>query len=163
MNLYIFSNIKTNYIIKTIQENDILVFLNTAVEYQKYKNIKCRKIIFHGYLKCKKSYAGQDIKEIQNYYIRGYKDLLTNKDNIQLNKIYDYNYISKDIKGPTTGFIVNYLCNKMFGDYTIKLVNFFPTDDFSTTHDSCHNWKFESEYYKKQKIDIIDTRTKNYE
>lgn len=161
-NVYIFSNISTKYVIKNIKENDILIFLNTAKEYPKYKNLKCRKILFHRWLCSQKKYAGNIIKQIQNQYIRGKKQTRT-EEQIQLDNNYDYNYDCKKdtTKQPTTGYIIYLLCKKRFPDYHIFLVNFFPNSDFSTLHSPCHNWKYEQEFYKKSNVDIIDTREKN--
>ena len=49
----------------------------------------------------------------------------------------------------------------MFPYHNIKLVNFFPNSDFTTTHDSTHNWLFEDSYYKENNVDIIDLRNTN--
>lgn len=158
MSVYIFSNIKTLHRIENIQEADLLVFLNTAVEYQKYKQLKCRKIVFHRWLQCKNGYAGRIIDDIENFYIFGQKNTINQHDIEEINSNYDYNYVNKVQKSPTTGFIVYSLCKKKYPEQKIFLVNFFPTQDHSTLHVSCHNWKYQDTYYKKEGVSIIDTR-----
>lgn len=155
-NIYIFSNVSSNKKINVFKE-DILIFLNDAVPFKNYKDVNCKKYLFRRYLISKNTYAGQDLQNINTYYIRGqldnfpisYKQLITK---------YDFNYSFYGQKQPTTGWLVYNLCKKIFPYDNINLVNFFPNADFSTYHDPCHNWKFENQFYKNNNVNIIDTR-----
>ena len=60
-----------------------------------------------------------------------------------------WRFFYTDGKTPTTGFWVWNMLKEQGKD--IVLVNFMPDTDFSTTHWGGHDWKFESDTYKREK------------
>lgn len=153
-NLFIFSNIKMLKPIK-VETQDILVFINTADNFQLYKNADCKKLLFRRFLLDKKVYAGSQIQQVQSFYIRGPEHNLRKDYNYYITD-YDFNFESEvSTKQPTTGWLVYKYCKQEFTAYNIKLINFLPLQDFSTQHCLCHNWSFQEAYYKTNHIERI--------
>lgn len=156
-----------------INQNDLLVFLNTSISIKYFLNHK-NKIIFYRFgtqqyfgqyqtidIECKK-YAidgpnscitEEQYKNILNEYSQQF---LNKKDVIYKNSLKDYH---KFRQGPTTGWLVQFLMRYRYPNSKIQLVNFFPTQDNSTAHFTGHDWKFQNQYYKNSNIKIYDLRT----
>lgn len=158
-NIYIFSNVHGDVKLLNIAKTDILIFLNDAVQYYKYKDIDCKKFLVRRWMVSLNKYAGNLIEDIETLYLFGKKNFLLNEQIQYINNLYDYNFKTPwKQKQPTTGWICYNIFKRRYKDYNVKLVNFFPNTDFSTSHCQCHNWKFQDEFYKKNNVEIIDLR-----
>ena len=174
--ILIFSNInfEKEYIDKlNIKQDDLLVFLNTAVSI-KYFNQHQNKIILHRYGTLK--YFGQQQTQNINckkYALDGPNSIITQTQYNKIIKEYSKQFFSNQIVlkennvksyhkfryGPTTGWLAQFLMRYRYPNSKIQLVNFFPTQDNSTAHFTGHDWKFQNQYYKNSNIKIYDLRT----
>lgn len=142
---YILSNIKCSRPIPDLdQDNDELVFLNMAAPWEMYKNCPCLK-----YLYCRANDKG-------GYFVRPEwkgKELQYFNDFKVLRNDWSFNYPNG--LTPTTGFWVWSVLKEA---KEVTLVNFFPNQDFTTTHWEGHNWKYEQETLEKEHPRILDLR-----
>lgn len=142
---YIFSNIRCSRTIPSLDaDNDELVFLNMAVNWEMYKDVPCPKFLY-----CRATDQGSYFvrpewkgKELQ--FFNGFK---------VLGDDFKFNYPSG--LTPTTGF---WVWNELKEKKELTLVNFFPSKDFSTEHWEGHSWKTEAETYDMEKPEILDLR-----
>ena len=151
--IYIFSNVVENkkHSIET-NKNDILVFLNKAVNYENYRRNPGLKMCFR---RSKDESYGKDVKGAINRFV--FDDSLISIEKIfidNLKKNYDWNYNipeNEDGNGQcmTTGYMVTEYMHQKYPEREIILVNFGYEVSESTFRCRNHNWKFENEALKK--------------
>ena len=143
--IYIFSNVATTEKI-SLAENDLLVFLNKAVNAEKYIDHP-HKICFH---RSNKPEYGKRRFDMPNAYVFGQNGI---PDSVirQIKADYDWNYKVEEgkVKSCTTGYMVALHLAKCFPDAELVLVNFGLDVLNSTYRCPWHNWQFEDEALKK--------------
>lgn len=140
--IYIFSNViypPKNRIKPDLE--DILVFINAAKTFRYYHDHE-RKLVFHR--SPKRDYG--DPQPCRNLYI--FPDGVqceTIPEGIQkeISAEYDYNYETKKVKCPTTGYYVTQYLRKIFPHAEIILVNMGENVKNSTYRFPAHNWHYE--------------------
>jgi hypothetical protein len=185
MRVFIFANNETiteEFIKKLdIKHEDILVLMNSQTSFKFLGDYKSnQKYIFlrSGF----SSYWGQELldKTRDKYNVivaigkgPGYKATFFKKPHrLILNKEHcifdeDRKELPYDVKYPrddktkyeSTGYIVYHYIKHKFPNHHIILVKFtayIDTIDIGVGPASCHNYKFEQEYYKNNKIKIIN-------
>ena len=144
--IYLLSNVKCSRAIPDLKEEDELVFLNNAVNFELFKDSPCVK---HLYCRTKdhtKDYftrdewKGKEIEIFDKFKVLNWKG--------------QFPYpIGKE---PTTGFWVYYELSGQGKELT--LVNFLPNKDFTTFHWEGHDWEWEEMVYEMDDVKILDLR-----
>lgn len=160
--IYVFSNViedKKNKL--ETNKNDLLVFLNKAVNFEHYKNNHGMKICFR---RSKDESYGKNIKGIINRFVFDDKRGIEEKFLTELKSGYDFNYTVPDgnTKCMTTGYMVTEYLHNKYPNKEIVLVNFGYEVSESSFRCRNHNWKFESEKLKKYKH-VYTVKTANIE
>lgn len=137
---YVISNIKCHKPIQILDPNDDeLVFLNMATNWEAFKDVPCLKRLY-----CRERDNG-------GYFVRDEwvgRELALFDDFKVLSTGWRFYY--PDGKTPTTGF---WAWNELVeAGKDVVLVNFMPNRDFSTLHWVGHDWAYEQ--------NVIDERAK---
>ena len=140
----IFSNVRYNINRKlATRPNDILVFLNSAVSAEFYRNDSVRrKICFHRAKDLK--HFGPSLDFCINRYVNRHIPLAFRE---QLSADYDWDYPPGpgEHRSMTTGYIVAMYLAAHHSDREIVLVNFGSGAKRDTYRAPDHNWQFEEE------------------
>jgi hypothetical protein len=147
--IFIISNIRISNINFYIHKDDILVFINLAVNFDLFENYKNEKHLICRFSNMDVNYKNftkyEIIDESYDIWIENYKI----PDNWNLEQ-------EKKWQCPTTGFLIYKKYKNKYPNYDINLVN-FNINDNSTFHWIGHNWNYEYEYYKQNNVHIIIT------
>ena len=140
----IFSNVRYNINRKLVtRPEDILVFLNSAVSAEFYRNDRVRrKICYHRSKDLK--HFGPPIDFCANRYVNRHIPLEFRE---RLKAEYDWDYPSGpgDHRSMTTGYIVAMYLAEHHSDREIVLVNFGSGARRDTYRAPDHNWEFEEQ------------------
>ena len=149
--IYIFSNVEQEQKNRIItNKNDLLVFLNKAVNFPHYKYSLGHKIVFR---RSKDNSYGKNLSGITNRFVFDDKRGIDKAFLSKLKQSYDFNYQIEQgkVKCMTTGYMVTQYLHHKFPKHEIILVNFGYQVSNSTYRCNFHNWKFEAEQLKKYK------------
>ena len=140
----IFSNVRYNINRKLVtRPDDILVFLNSAVSAEFYRN-NCvrRKVCYHRSKNLKN--FGPELDFCENRYVN--KDIPADFCR-KLREEYDWNYPAgpSGNQSMTTGYIVTMYLSQHHSDREILLVNFGSGARRDTYRAPDHNWEFEEQ------------------
>ena len=138
--IYIFSNVPfTNEQAPKVQDEDLLIFLNKAVNIQYYLDHK-DKII---YRRRRGPKFGEDVPGCVTVYIEGRESIKYPEYVYKtLTHCYDFSP-GKHIKKITTGYAVAMYFSLLCPEDKIVLVNFGFKVKHSTRRNIDHNWRFE--------------------
>lgn len=137
--IYIFSNVPSENILP-VEDDALLVFLNTAVPADKYADHP-NKCVFH---RANKTDYGEVRNDMLNCYVFG-NNGIGNAEIQRIKSDYDWNYEIEPgkVKSCSTGYMVTLHLQNKFPDAEINLVNFGFEVQCSTYRCPWHNWQFE--------------------
>lgn len=141
--IYIISNVE--YPIQNrlmVEQDDLLVFLNTAKSIRYYNEHK-NKIVFH---RSPEESYGEVVEGCDNFYVFGQNREIPDTFIKQLKATYDWFYQIEEgkVKCATTGYMVAKYLQYKYPDSEIILVNFGFEVSKSSYRCPYHNWKFEA-------------------